>query len=237
MRNIVLITCNGDLDELSQQLERAGFAVAEAAAADLYEPEVVPQADAAILDLRRIPAATRSDVVTVLGDCAMLVVALVDETHLDLIAPHDSCEDFIVLPASPGEVGRRLERAIWRRHGIDNENRVNCGALQIDLANYRVTVGGEPVVLTYKEYELLRFLALNVGRVFTREQLLSRVWGYDYFGGARTVDVHIRRIRSKVESYGHTFIETVRNVGYRLVVPAGARGNEQSGNSESLREE
>jgi DNA-binding response OmpR family regulator len=77
-------------------------------------------------------------------------------------------------------------------------------------------VDGEPVVMTFKEYELLRFLAMNTGRVFTREQLLNRVWGYDYFGGARTVDVHIRRIRSKIEVRGLSFIETVRNVGYRM---------------------
>ncbi len=87
----------------------------------------------------------------------------------------------------------------------------------IDLANYKVTVAGQPVELTYKEYELLRFLMSNPAKVFTREQLLNRVWGYDYFGGARTVDVHIRRLRSKIELRpGDAFIDTVRNVGYRF---------------------
>ncbi|MBN9493957.1 winged helix-turn-helix transcriptional regulator [bacterium] len=80
--------------------------------------------------------------------------------------------------------------------------------------------------MTFKEYELLRFLAMNAGRVFTREQLLNRVWGYDYFGGSRTVDVHIRRIRAKIEIRGHAFIETVRNVGYRLVADARAESVE-----------
>ena len=124
-------------------------------------------------------------------------------------------------PAGAGlpvaEVSFGNDRELHRRHGIDTENFVRCGALTIDLANYRVTVAGESVVLTFKEYELLRYLAMNAGRVSTREQLLNRVWGYDYFGGARTVDVHIRRIRSKIEIHGNTFIETVRNVGYRLV--------------------
>jgi two-component system alkaline phosphatase synthesis response regulator PhoP len=86
----------------------------------------------------------------------------------------------------------------------------------MDLANYTVHVSGRPVELTYKEYELLRYLAQNQGRVVTRETLLSRVWGYDFYGGARTVDVHIRRLRSKIEDRHNTFVETVRNVGYRF---------------------
>jgi DNA-binding response OmpR family regulator len=77
-------------------------------------------------------------------------------------------------------------------------------------------VGGNPVMLTFREYELLKFLASNRGRVFTREALLNRVWGYDYYGGDRTVDVHIRRLRSKIEDASHTFIETVRNIGYKF---------------------
>ena len=80
-------------------------------------------------------------------------------------------------------------------------------------------VGGRPIDLTYKEVELLRFLATNQDKVFTREALLNRVWGYDFYGGARTVDVHIRRLRSKIEDRTHSFIETVRNVGYRFHLP------------------
>ncbi len=88
------------------------------------------------------------------------------------------------------------------------------GPLTIDLANYKAYVGTRLVNLTYKEFELLRMLASNAGKVLTRETLLNRVWGYDFYGGARTVDVHIRRLRSKIEDRHHTFIETVRNVGY-----------------------
>ena len=83
------------------------------------------------------------------------------------------------------------------------------------MANYKVFVGQQPVSLTFKEFELLRFLMMNRGKVFTREALLNRVWGYEYYGGARTVDVHIRRLRSKIET-GAVYIETVRNVGYRF---------------------
>ena len=88
--------------------------------------------------------------------------------------------------------------------------------LVIDLARIEVSVAGRPIVLAFREYELLKFLASNPGRVFTRDVLLDRVWGYDYFGGDRTVDVHIRRLRSKIEDSGHVFIETVRNIGYRF---------------------
>jgi len=93
---------------------------------------------------------------------------------------------------------------------------VKYGDLVMDLANYTVHISGRPVELTYKEYELLRFLATNRGRVFTRETLLSKVWGYDFYGGARTVDVHVRRLRAKIEDRHTPFIETVRNVGYRF---------------------
>ena len=93
---------------------------------------------------------------------------------------------------------------------------IKCGGLIIDLARCEVTVSGVTVELTFKEYELLKFLASNKGRVFTREALLNKVWGYDYYGGDRTVDVHIRRLRSKIEVSDYSFIETVRNIGYRF---------------------
>ena len=99
---------------------------------------------------------------------------------------------------------------------MDNEELIRCGDLVIDLAKCEVSLSGRLIPLTFKEYELLRFLASNRGRVFTREALLNKVWGYDYYGGDRTVDVHIRRLRSKIEDPTHTFIETVRNIGYKF---------------------
>ncbi|HTE84557.1 MAG TPA: response regulator transcription factor, partial [Dehalococcoidia bacterium] len=114
------------------------------------------------------------------------------------------------------EILLRVRAILRRRANVDSENVLRCGALLIDLANYKVMLDSRPIELTYKEYELLRFLASNRDKVFTREALLNRVWGYDYFGGARTVDVHIRRLRSKIEDRGHAFIETIRNVGYRF---------------------
>ena len=125
-------------------------------------------------------------------------------------------DDFFVYPTIAEEVTARVRRAIWLKSGVESDNTLRAGDLMVDLANYKVWISGKPVDLTYKEYELLRFLATNRDKVFTREALLNRVWGYDFYGGARTVDVHIRRLRSKIEERGVTFIETVRNVGYRF---------------------
>jgi len=206
-------------------LEQAGFATPVVAPEVLAEDGMSPRADVMVLDFRDVPAAEFATIAGTHADTAVLI-ALVAEDQLDRIAADAPIEDFVLLPGNPAELARRVERAFRRRHGIDSENFVRCGALTIDLSNYRVTVDGEHLVLTFKEYELLRFLAMNSGRVFTREQLLNRVWGYDYFGGARTVDVHIRRIRSKIEIRGHSFIETVRNVGYRLVAEARPEASE-----------
>ena len=93
---------------------------------------------------------------------------------------------------------------------------LKSGELTIDLERYDVTVSGRRVSLTYKEFQLLVLLASNPGRVYTRDALLSQIWGYDYLGGTRTVDVHVRRLRSKVEGPGRSYVETIRNVGYRF---------------------
>ncbi len=226
MRTVFLVTRHPDAARLGPELERAGFNAPVIAPERLASDELQNRIDVAVLDFRDIPPAAFSIITTAYGENGVILVALVAPEQLDRITPDLAVDDFVLLGAPPEELARRVERALWRKHGVDAENVVRCGALEIDLTNYRVTVDGEPVVLTFKEYELLRFLALNAGRVFTREQLLNRVWGYDYFGGARTVDVHIRRIRAKIEVRGHAFIETVRNVGYRLVAdarkPAGA---------------
>lgn len=219
VRTVFLVSRHPDIARLGPGLERAGL-TATVIAPERLATDEPPTVDALVLDLRDVPQAALTILATAYGEDGLVLLALVGEDQLDRITPDLAVDDFVMLPAEAPELARRVERALWRRHGIDSENFVHCGALTLDLSNYRVTVDGEPLVLTFKEYELLRFLAMNAGRVFTREQLLNRVWGYDYFGGARTVDVHVRRIRSKIEIGGHSFIETVRNVGYRLVAEA-----------------
>jgi len=144
------------------------------------------------------------------------VVALAHREQLTLVGPGVAVDDIVVTPIDDEELRIRVGRVLFERSGGSDGSVLRFGSLVIDLERYTVTVDDEVVDLTYKEYELLRFLASNPGKPFTREALLNRVWGYDYYGGSRTVDVHIRRIRSKIERH-ETHIDTVRNVGYRFI--------------------
>ena len=150
-------------------------------------------------------------------DIYVPVLGLVRPGQLREIEASLGLDDFVLVPADPSEVIARLA-LLYARHRARsaNEDEINVGDLRINLARYEVWVGVRQVTLTFKEYELLRILASRPGHVFTRNTLLDVVWGYDYFGGTRTVDVHVRRLRSKIEDPTHTFVETVRNVGYRL---------------------
>ena len=147
------------------------------------------------------------------GPGVLLIAAAEQVARFDTVRDAD---DFVRDGAPADELVARVRRILWRLQRHDSSTVLKCGELVMDLANYTVHIGGHPVELTFKEYELLRFLAVNRDRVFSREALLNNVWGYDFYGGARTVDVHIRRLRSKIEDRHLTFIETVRNVGYRF---------------------
>ncbi|HEX2031315.1 MAG TPA: winged helix-turn-helix domain-containing protein, partial [Actinomycetota bacterium] len=127
---------------------------------------------------------------------------------------HEVADDVVLPDASEDELGLRLAMLRARR-GEVGEAVVRLGPLAINTESYQVTVGGTPLDLTYKEFELLRFLAEHPGRVFTRGKLLQEVWGYDFYGGTRTVDVHVRRLRAKLGPGHEHLIETVRGVGYR----------------------
>jgi DNA-binding response OmpR family regulator len=128
----------------------------------------------------------------------------------------DLFDDFCVAPLRPAELHRRLEHLFWRTGGGTRPELVEYGDLVLNLETYQAAIAGKPLDLTYMEYELLKFLASHPGKVFTRETLLSRVWGYEYYGGARTVDVHIRRLRAKLGEEHANLIQTVRSVGYRF---------------------
>ena len=125
--------------------------------------------------------------------------------------------DILLVPYGKAELAARIQMLLWRNHKVEPSQRVLADELTIDLSTYEVTVGGKLIDLTFKEYELLRYLATHRGKVYTRRNLLTRVWGEDYYGGSRTVDVHIRRIRSKIETGGKVYIQTVHGVGYRFV--------------------
>jgi DNA-binding response OmpR family regulator len=123
--------------------------------------------------------------------------------------------ELLVEPFSADELQARIARARRAVNGVDHDDVVRVGSLEMNLATYQVAIDGRPVDFTYMEYELLKFLVTHPRRVFSREALLNRVWGYDYYGGARTVDVHVRRVRAKLGSEHASRIKTVRSVGYR----------------------
>jgi DNA-binding response OmpR family regulator len=143
---------------------------------------------------------------------------LVIEAHQigDLSLRDELFDDFCVLANGPTEIAARLDHLLWRAGQGLRPDVIEYGPLALNLETYQAAVAGRVLDLTYMEYELLRFLAGHPGKVFTRETLLSRVWGYEYYGGARTVDVHVRRLRAKLgEEHAH-LIQTVRSVGYRF---------------------
>ena len=128
----------------------------------------------------------------------------------------DVFDDFCLAPFHPREMEARLRHLGWRAGRGARPDVVEYGDLVLNLETYQAAMGDRPLDLTYMEYELLRFFATHPGKVFTREQLLSRVWGYEYYGGARTVDVHVRRLRAKLGEERAPLIQTVRSVGYRF---------------------
>jgi DNA-binding response OmpR family regulator len=150
------------------------------------------------------------------GLAGVPVMLALDEEHLH--AGTDVCgvHELIVRPFTSAELGARIQRARSQSGGIGDDEIVRIGTLEVNLATYQVAIGERPVDFTYMEYELLKFLITNPARVFSREALLSAVWGYDYYGGARTVDVHVRRLRAKLGQEHATRIRTVRGVGYRF---------------------
>jgi DNA-binding response OmpR family regulator len=187
-----------------------------------------PPADAVLLDGRRDLPHVRSlaRLLRTAGmDCPLLLV--VTEGGLAAVAADWGMDDVLLDQAGPAEVEARLRLAVGRlalrrdadQSASDGSAAIVRGDLSIDEETWTAAVGGRVLDLTYKEFELLKYLAQHPGRVFTRAQLLQEVWGYDYFGGTRTVDVHVRRLRAKLGPEHEALIGTVRNVGYRFVPP------------------
>ncbi len=145
-----------------------------------------------------------------------LFIAVLSQASVGSLPYTDCLDDFAVWPCEPDELEARIALARWRRVGLTGEGVLRSGELAVDVRRHRVVVEGREVVLTVREYELLRALVEARGDVLTRDALLSNVWGADYLGGARTVDIHIRRLRSKIPEIEER-IATVRGVGYYLV--------------------
>jgi DNA-binding response OmpR family regulator len=171
----------------------------------------------------------RADLADARATCRMLratgigvpLLAVVTEAGLIAVADDWGLDDVVLDTAGPAEIDARLRLVTGRAKATEDSDTssVRAGDLTIDPDTYSAKLKGRHLDLTYKEFELLRFLAQHPGRVFTRDQLLREVWGYDYFGGTRTVDVHVRRLRAKLGSEYESMIGTVRQVGYKFVVP------------------
>ena len=219
MNRLLLVEATEELQPLAEELERADFRVSACAATEASD-RLSSDGPVDVLLINLMERAADAMVRDLLQAEALppltVTIAILQRRQLADLDPELPLDDFVVYPAPPEELTARIRRALWCRHGPGSSHVLRRGDLIIDQANYKVFVAGRPAQLTYKEYELLRFLALNQDIVCTRETLLNRVWGYDFYGGGRTVDVHIRRLRSKIEDRAHTFIETVRNVGYRF---------------------
>jgi DNA-binding response OmpR family regulator len=179
-----------------------------------------PPADVVLVDARRELAVAKS-LCRVLRATGMSVplMAVLTEGGLAGLNADWGVDDVLLESAGPAEVEARLRLAVGRVEAVEEpgELQITSGDVSIDEATYSARVRGRLLDLTYKEFELLKYLAQHPGRVFTRAQLLQEVWGYDYYGGTRTVDVHVRRLRAKLGPDHEVLIGTVRNVGYRFV--------------------
>jgi len=188
-----------------------------------------PEADVLLIDARRDLPATKS-LTKLLNSTGVgcPIIAITTEGGLTAVNADWGIDDVILDTAGPAEVDTRIRIALGK-HAIElvasnpHAGEIRSGEVSIDEATYTARLRGEVLDLTFKEFELLKHLAQHPGRVFTRAQLLQEIWGYDYFGGTRTVDVHIRRLRSKLGPEFEAIIGTVRNVGYRFTLPNGGK--------------
>ena len=177
-------------------------------------------ADLLLLDFTAPPGDAESLVRSLKKDAElkhMAILALLDPRDTQNLDFSIGLEDFVVKSDAFGELETRIKFVLWRLSKVDSKDTVKAGVLVMNLASYQVSVSGQKIELTYKEYELLRFLLTHRGRVFSRDALLRHVWGEEYLGGTRTVDVHIRRLRAKIGTEFDELIQTVRNVGYKFI--------------------
>ncbi len=206
--------------ELAQALDLGGYAwkaVMDESAAARLEPDggwggaVIVMSDDAETAFGLARSLRKRDV-----PLEPLLVLISGARLSDLDLRDELYDDFCLNPFHPRELEARLRHMLWRSGTGTAPDLVEYGGLVLNLETYQAAIDQHPLDLTYMEYELLKFLAQHPGRVFTRETLLSRVWGYEYYGGARTVDVHIRRLRAKLGEEHANLISTVRSVGYRF---------------------
>jgi two-component system, OmpR family, alkaline phosphatase synthesis response regulator PhoP len=219
MHTLVVISDGAFPDPEARAVLLAGGIVAR----EMAQDEVAKLTDAPdlLLVARTVPAAEALEIARrvrshePLEEVATLLA--IDRREAAAVPPGAGADDFLFRPIDAQELLARARFLLWRTRRIAAEGVVQAGdGLSIDTRRYEVSVDGRRVDLTLKEYELLLFLAQHPGQVFTRDVLLDRIWGQSYFGGTRTVDVHVRRVRMKIERGGRVYIDTVRGVGYKF---------------------
>ena len=184
-----------------------------------HAPDLVPEdraindSDLLLVELGDQPMRRLRELARIVETIGLPVIVVVSTEHLALMEGAAGISDFLTSPVDPIELRLRLQR-LTMSEAVDDL--VTFKDLELNPLNYQASLAGDPLDMTFMEYELLRFLMENPVRVWSREQLLSKVWGYDYYGGARTVDVHIRRLRAKLGEERSSWISTVRSVGYRF---------------------
>ena len=193
-----------------------------------------PDMDIVLVDARReLPAAKSLTTLLTSTGLGCPVIAIATEGALSAVSADWGIDDVILDTAGPAEVDARIRIAIGRYLALitstdPSTGEIRTGDVVIDENSYTARIKGRALDLTFKEFELLKYLAQHPGRVFSRAQLLQEIWGYDYFGGTRTVDVHIRRLRSKLGPEFESIIGTVRNVGYRFTLPSAGKESQIS---------
>lgn len=220
MYRILLVT-DSDMKDVKADLRERGYNISSISLKDISGGKELPEK----LDMLIIDLSVNQDleIIKHLKKEVLFkelpIIALLKRESLKNVELSGIVNDFVSIPYSLEEIEFRIRFALWRLNRVDVVDGLRFKDLTIDFSKYEVIFKGSVLDLAYKEYELLKFLAAHPGKVFTREALLDKVWGYNYYGGTRTVDVHIRRLRSKIEDERHTYIDTVRNVGYRFAPP------------------
>ncbi len=188
--------------------------ISDVADAERREPEV--GWSAAVVELSDDPGLSFAVARKLREDQAIRLLLIVDRTHTSDLEDISGFDDFLLTPIDISELRVRLARLSIASPSDETDPVLRYRDLELNTATYQVTVGGDSRDLTFMEYELLRFFVEHPNRVWSREQILSKVWDYDYFGGSRTVDVHVRRLRAKLGEERSSWIITVRSVGYRF---------------------
>ena len=214
---ILILSNKRDLSpQIRRDLGNMGHSVAAAQFDDAAEAVNIRKPDLLLVDLTLQGGIveTWEQLKFDIADSHTYTIVLVSKDRIREIELLAGLNDFIVYPYDVRELDMRVKLILGQRESTDAGDIIEIGNLVINPSKYEVTIDGWPVVLTLKEYELLKYLATHRGRVITREILLDQVWGYNYYGGTRTVDVHIGRLRTKIETGKYSFIRTVRGVGY-----------------------